>query len=63
MQGLSQRELAERSGVPQSTIARIERGYNTVLIHLVEIAFALNKRVKISLRGLIVPYHTNYDRG
>ena len=46
--GLSQRELAERSGVPQSTIARIERGYNTSIDTLSKIAFALNKRVKIS---------------
>ena len=46
--GLTQRELAERSGVPQSTIARIERGYNTRIDTLSKIAFALNKRVKIS---------------
>ena len=46
--GLKQRELAERSGVPQSTIARIERGYNTSIDTLSKIAFALNKRVKIS---------------
>ena len=45
-QGLTQRELAERSGVPQSTIARIERGYNTSIDTLSKIAFALNKRVK-----------------
>ena len=46
--GLTQRELAERSGVPRSTIARIERGYNTSIDTLSKIAFALNKRVKIS---------------
>lgn len=46
--GLTQRELAERSGIPQSTIARIERGYNTSIDTLSKIAFALNKRVKIS---------------
>lgn len=46
--GLSQHELAERSGVPQSTIARIERGYNTSIDTLSKIASALNKRVKIS---------------
>ena len=46
--GLSQRELAERSGVPQSIIARIERGYNISIDTLSKIAFALNKRVKIS---------------
>ena len=46
--GLTQRELASLSHVPQSTIARIERGYNTSIDTLSKIAFALNKRVKIS---------------
>lgn len=31
--GLSQRELAELAHVTQSTIARIERGDNTSLVH------------------------------
>ena len=53
--GLSQRELAERSGVPQSTIARIERGYNTSIDTLSKIAFALNKRVKIKFYIIIAP--------
>ena len=53
--GLSQRELAERSGVPQSTIARIERGYNTSIDTLSKIAFALNKRVKIKFNIIIAP--------
>ena len=46
--GLTQRELAERSGVPQSTIARIERGYNTSIDTISKIALKLNKKVKIS---------------
>ena len=41
--------LAKKSGVPQSTIARIEKGANTSLSTMCKIAFALDKQVKISL--------------
>ena len=47
--GLTQRDLAKISGVPQSTIARIEKGANTSLSTMCKIAFALDKQVKISL--------------
>ena len=47
--GLSQRELAERSGVPQSTIARIERGNNTSIETMSKIALALNKNLTINI--------------
>ncbi|HEL1556243.1 TPA: helix-turn-helix transcriptional regulator [Streptococcus suis] len=47
--GLTQRELAELSHVPQSTIARIERGNNTSIETMSKIAFALNQELTISI--------------
>lgn len=47
--GLSQRELAAISHVPQSTIARIERGNNTSIETMSKIAFALNQELTISI--------------
>lgn len=45
--GLTQRELAKRVDVPQSTIARIERGNNTSVDTLSKIANALGKKLKV----------------
>lgn len=45
--GLTQRELAKRVDVPQSTIARIERGNNTSVDTLSKIASALGKKLKV----------------
>jgi len=45
--GLSQADLAERAGVPQSTIARIERGDNVTFDKLAVIAHAMGKTLKI----------------
>lgn len=47
--GLTQRELANLSQVPQSTIARIERGNNTSIETMSKIAFALNQKLTISI--------------
>ncbi|EGF48170.1 transcriptional regulator [Lacticaseibacillus rhamnosus MTCC 5462] len=47
--GLSQQELANKSGVPKTTIARIERGSNTSIETLTKIANALGKQVKVSI--------------
>ncbi|WP_054665467.1 helix-turn-helix domain-containing protein [Lacticaseibacillus camelliae] len=44
--GVTQRELAQRSGVPQATIARIERGANTSVATMTKIAMALGKKSK-----------------
>ena len=46
--GLSQRALASVSNVPQSTIARIEKGANTSIDTLTKIANALGKKLTIS---------------
>ena len=45
--GLSQRKLAAISRVPQSTIARIERGDNTSIDTLTKIANALGKKLTV----------------
>ena len=45
--GLTQADLAERANVPQSTIARIERGDNVTFDKLAEIAHAMGKTIKI----------------
>ena len=47
--GLSQPELANKSGVPKTTIARIEQGNNTSIETLTKIANALGKQVKVSI--------------
>ena len=47
--GLTQRELASLSHVPQSTIARIERGNNTSIETMSKIALALNKNLTINI--------------
>ena len=45
--GLTQVDLAERAGVPQSTIACIEHGDNVTFDKLAEIAHAMGKTIKI----------------
>jgi Predicted transcriptional regulator with C-terminal CBS domains len=45
--GLTQRELADLAHVPQSTIARIERGDNTSFDTLSKIAFAMGSELKV----------------
>ena len=46
--GLSQRELANVSDVPQSTIARIESGANTSIDTLSKVANALGKKLTVN---------------
>ena len=46
--GLTQRELANVSKVPQSTIARIETGANTSVDTLTKIANALGTKLTVS---------------
>lgn len=43
--GLTQRELAAKADVPQSTIARIESGQNTSIDTMSKIASALGKKL------------------
>jgi DNA-binding XRE family transcriptional regulator len=46
--GLTQKELATKSGKPQSTISRIESGRMNVSVELlIEIGHAVNKELKI----------------
>lgn len=49
--GMTQRELAEKSGKPQSTIARIENGSMNVSFNvLYEIATSVGKEVTIGFK-------------
>lgn len=49
--GMTQRELAEKVGKPQSTIARIENGSMNVSFNvLYEIATSVGKEVKIEFK-------------
>lgn len=47
--GMTQKELAFKAAVPQSTVARIERGSNTSIDTLSKLASALGTELKISL--------------
>ncbi|OFA11429.1 antitoxin HipB [Lentilactobacillus sunkii] len=47
--GITQQELADKAGIPQTTVARIERGSNTSIETLTKIACALGKKVTISI--------------
>lgn len=46
--GLSQQDLADKSGVPKSTIVRIENGNNVSIETLAKLASAMGKRLIIS---------------
>lgn len=45
--GWTQQELAERAGIPQSTVARIENGANTSMETISKIANAFGKNVRL----------------
>lgn len=45
--GWTQQELAEKAGIPQSTVARIENGSNTSMDTLSKIANAFGKQVHL----------------
>ncbi len=47
--GLTQQELAEKAHIPQTTVARIERGQNTSISTLTKLANALGKKVTLSI--------------
>ena len=50
-QNLTQKELADRIGVKQSNISRLESGtYNPSLIFLIKIASGLGKKLHIEFR-------------
>ncbi|PLA77076.1 XRE family transcriptional regulator [Ligilactobacillus agilis] len=46
--GLTQRQLAKKAGIPQSTIARIEAGSNSSIDMLTHIGKAVDMELKLS---------------
>lgn len=46
--GLTQRELANLAHLPQSTVARIEKGNNTSFDTLSKLAYALGKTLEVN---------------
>lgn len=46
--GWSQQELADKAGVPQSTVARFERGANTSIKTLNKLVTALGGKISIT---------------
>lgn len=48
--GWTQQELAEKAGIPQSTIARVEKGANTSMDTISKIANAFGKSVVLSFK-------------
>lgn len=47
--GWTQNELAERANVPRSTVSRTESGNNTSIETLNKLAFAMGKKLSISI--------------
>ncbi|MDR1017763.1 MAG: helix-turn-helix transcriptional regulator [Lachnospiraceae bacterium] len=48
--GLTQADLAERAGIPQSTVARIEQGSNVTFDKLAQLAHAMGKSLQVSIK-------------
>ena len=56
--GLSQRELADKAGMPQSTIARMESGHPVKSTTFLRIVSAMNAEVKLVPKSPnVVPKH------
>ncbi|KRK46849.1 transcriptional regulator [Secundilactobacillus kimchicus JCM 15530] len=47
--GLSQQKLADKSGVPKTTIVRIENGHNTSIDTLTKLANALGRPLNLTI--------------
>ena len=47
--GLSQQKLADKAGVPKTTVSRIERGNNTSIETLTKLASALGMKLKVTI--------------
>ncbi|MFD1428672.1 helix-turn-helix domain-containing protein [Lacticaseibacillus mingshuiensis] len=47
--GLSQQKLAEKAGVPKTTVSRIERGQNTSIDTLTKLANALGQPIVLTI--------------